>query len=106
MEKEIKERWTELYKQANLEFRLDLSAAEKMRNQAKHALEVYIQTGKIINYENEPDAVAIAKAQALRIAFEKLPDKEKLKEEFNRDFKLILDNFTSVTPNGAVLGGY
>jgi len=105
MENKKEDTWiNNLYKLANLEFIIDLSAAEKMRKQYDHAVKEYKQTGKIITYENEPDDVAIAKSQALRIAFEKLSDKEKHREEFNKDFNLILDNFTSVTPWGAVVG--
>ena len=104
MKKEIKERWAKLYKQAMSEFSLPLSESEKMREGYEHAIKEYKQSGKIITYENEPDYVTIAKGKALRTAFERLSDKEKYREEFNRDFKLILDNFTSVTPWGAVVG--
>lgn len=106
MKKDINdEKWlNDLYKLAKLEFRLDLLASEKMSARREHNMQVYLQTGEIIKDEDQPDYVAIAKAKALRIAFEKLSDKEKHREEFNRDFKSILYNFTSVTPCGAVVG--
>lgn len=90
-----------LYKGAKLEFGLTPQVLEKMRKQYEQSVKEYKQTGKIVTYENEIDE---AKAKALRIAFEKLNDKEKYREEFNRNFKSIVDNFSEITPDGAVVG--
>jgi len=99
------ENWIEeLYRLAILEFSIDLKILTEMRKEYEFAIQEYKKTGKITPEKKQTDEIAIAKAKSLITAFEKLSEKEQHREEFNRDFKFICDNFTSITPSGAIVG--